>query len=98
MLFFSRLEVIIEAGKGLDGASTVQGSDPLMMVRWSDDGGKTWSNEAFMLMGKIGEWRWRVRLTRLGKSRDRVFELVITDPIPVRIIDGLVNYTVGKQI
>lgn len=96
MLFFEKLEIVAEVGLGLDGETTATGAEPQLMVRWSDDGGKSWENEEWVSLGAVGKYRWRVILRRLGKSRDRVFELIFTDPVPLRIIDGFVNFTVGK--
>ena len=67
----------------------VQGSDPQVMLRWSDDGGHTWSNEHWRSMGKIGETGRRVLWRRLGmtmKLRDRVYEVSGTDPVKIAIM------------
>ena len=66
-----------------------QGSDPAVMLRWSDDGGHTWSNEHWSTIGKIGEYYRRVFWRRLGmtlKLRDRVYELSGTDPVKISIM------------
>jgi hypothetical protein len=66
-----------------------QGSDPEVMLRWSDDGGHTWSNYHLASMGKIGEYFKRVFWRRLGmtlKLRDRVYEVSGTDPVKVAIV------------
>jgi hypothetical protein len=66
-----------------------QGSDPEVMLRWSDDGGHTWSNEHWAQIGKIGEYYRRVFWRRLGmtvKLRDRVYELSGTDPVKISIM------------
>ena len=63
--------------------------DPQVMLRWSDDGGHTWSNEHWRSMGKTGEWGYRVFWRRLGmteKLRDRVYEVSGTDPIQLAIM------------
>jgi hypothetical protein len=63
--------------------------DPQVMLRWSDDGGHTWSNEHWRSMGKTGEWGRRVIWRRLGmtlKLRDRVYEVSGTDPIKIAIM------------
>lgn len=65
--------------------------DPQVMVRWSDDGGHTWSNEHTMDCGKAGEFKQRVLLRRLGRSRSRVYELAAADPVPYRIIEAYLN-------
>jgi hypothetical protein len=66
-----------------------QGSDPQVMLRWSDDGGHTWSNEHWASMGKIGQYYKRVLWRRLGmtvKLRDRVYEVSGTDPVKIAIM------------
>ena len=62
---------------------------PLVMLRWSDDGGHTWSNYHEKSCGKIGETGTRVIWRRLGmttKLRDRVYEISGTDPVKVSIV------------
>jgi hypothetical protein len=59
------------------------------MLRWSDDGGHTWSNEHWRSMGKIGEFGYRTIWRRLGmttKIRDRVYEVSGTDPVKIAIM------------
>jgi hypothetical protein len=66
-----------------------QGADPQVMLRFSDDGGHTWSNEHWASMGKIGQYYRRVFWRRLGmtlKLRDRVYEISGTDPVKIDIM------------
>ena len=68
---------------------TVQGADPRAMLRWSDDGGHTWSNEHWKSMGRIGQYGKRTIWRRLGatmKIRDRVYEVSGTDPVRIYIM------------
>jgi hypothetical protein len=72
-----------------DATQITQGSDPEVMLRWSDDGGHTYSNEHWAKIGKIGEYYKRVFWRRLGmtlKLRDRVYELSGTDPVKITIM------------
>ena len=65
------------------------GYDPQVMLRWSDDGGHTWSNEHWSPLGKIGAYGQRTFWRRLGmtlKLRDRVYELSGTDPNKIAIM------------
>lgn len=80
----SRLQIDLEAGVGI---SSGQGSDPQAMLRWSDDGGHSWSNEHWTDIGAIGNYRTRAIWRRLASSRDRVYEVSITDPVK-RVIIG----------
>lgn len=80
------LQLDCESGVGLDIG---QGSDPQVMLRWSDDGGHTWSNEHWSGMGSIGQYYRRVFWRRLGmtlKLRDRVYEISGTDPVKIAIM------------
>ena len=81
----NELTVEIEAG---DGLATGQGSDPQIMVSWSKDGGRTWGNEVWMPMGKIGEYRRRATLRNLGRARDWAFKFRISDPIPRKLVSA----------
>ena len=70
--------------------------DPQAMLRWSDDGGHTWSNEHWASMGKIGEYGKRVIWRRLGmttKLRDRVYEISGTDPVKIAIMGAELSAT-----
>ena len=80
------LQLNCESGVGLNDG---QGSDPQAMLRWSDDGGHTWSSEHWATMGKIGAYYQRVFWRRLGmtlKLRDRVYEVSGTDPVKIAIM------------
>lgn len=71
-------EVWCETGVGL---SDGQGAEPQIMMRYSDDGGRNWSNELWRSLGKIGEYRTRAIWRALGQFRTRSIRLTITDPV-----------------
>lgn len=74
-----RFEVNFESGVGI---TTGQGENPQAMMKFSDDGGKTWSNERWRSMGRIGENRWRAVWHRNGQFRHtRVFKITVSDPV-----------------
>jgi hypothetical protein len=80
------LQLDCQSGVGLNSG---QGSDPQVVLRWSDDGGHTWSNEHWASLGKIGQYFHRVFWRRLGmtmKLRDRVYEVSGTDPVKIAIV------------
>lgn len=83
-LYWHSMQVDIEAGVGL---VTGQGIAPVIMLDWSDDGGHTWSNEKWASMGAIGKYSARAIWKRLGRSRDRIPRITITDPVK-RVILG----------
>jgi hypothetical protein len=78
------LQLNLETGVGLEGEDA-----PQVMLRWSDDGGHTWSREHWVGIGKIGEFGKRAIWRRLGmtqKLRDRVYEVSGTDPVKISIV------------
>ena len=73
---------------------TATAIDPQVMLRWSDDGGHTWSNEHWRSMGLTGQWGRRVIWRRLGmtlKLRDRVYEVSGTDQVKIAIMGAELN-------
>jgi hypothetical protein len=71
------------------GAPLAPGVDPQVMLRWSDDGGHTWSNEHWKSMGRIGQTGYRTIWRRLGmtlKLRDRVYEISGTDAVKIAVM------------
>lgn len=93
MLFHKELEIAFEGGVGI---TTGQGSDPVVVMRYSDDGMKTWSNESWKKLGKIGKYKNRVRWARLGGSRGRIYELSGTDPVDRKFKASIVDIEVGR--
>lgn len=85
------LEAVWERGVG---TVTGQGQDPQAQLGISDDGGQTWRRGLFRPMGKIGETKARTRWLRLGRPRNRVYELTVTDPVK-RVLVG-VKLTAGR--
>ena len=83
-------DLLTESGEDiLVSVATVQGVIPQAMLRWSDDGGHTWSNEHWRSMGAIGQYGYRTIWRRLGmteKLRDRVYEVSGTDPVKIAIM------------
>lgn len=82
------IEFDIETGVGL---TVGQGVNPLVQLRWSDDNGHTFMNARTKTLGATGEFRKRVRFTRLGQARDRVYELSCSEPVPFTIMGARIN-------
>lgn len=84
----SRFEIVLETGLGLQSGL---GSDPQVMARFSSDGGKTFGYERWAGSGRVGQYTRRVFWNRLGSPRLWVPEIVMSDPVPWRIVDALIN-------
>jgi hypothetical protein len=91
-VFHRRLELYMQTGVGLVSG---QGVDPQILLRFSDDAGNTWSSEIPRSLGKLGEYGHKVVWTRLGSTHDRIYEIVVTDPVNVVIVSGYVDIERG---
>lgn len=92
--FFASLQLQFQPGVGL---STGQGQDPHAMLRWSNDGGSTWSKEHWRSIGTMGKYKNRAIWRKLGVARDRVFEVVVTDPVKAVIVSANLEATAGDN-
>lgn len=72
-------------------------TNPKAMLRWSNDGGSTWSREYWVSIGALGKYKNRAIWRRLGMARDRVFEVVVTDPVNAVIVSANLKASVGEN-
>jgi len=90
--YFDELQIQFQPGVG-----TVTTDDPQAMLRWSNDGGSTWSNEHWVSIGKQGKYKNRAIWRRLGMARDRIFEVSISDPINAVIVSANLKASAGDN-
>ena len=76
------LELYAEVGKG-----PVDNTDPTVTLRYSNNGGYTWSHHLARSLGQIGEYDTRVTWNRLGAGKQWTFEFKIVASAPVALID-----------
>jgi len=67
-----------------------------MALSWSDDGGRTFGNERKLSLGTTGDYKRRTVAYNLGYSRDRVYDLKVSDPVNRDII-GATLMTIGER-
>ncbi len=92
-LFISRLELDIQAGVGEGNA---QGKAPVIMLRYSKDGGQTYSTiEPRREMGRVGEYNVRQRWLNMGVGYQWCFRIVISDPVKRVVIAAHYDAGVG---
>jgi len=72
-------------------------TNPQAMLRWSSDGGSTWSNEHWSPIGKTGKYSNRIIWRRLGWARDRIYEVVVTDPVNAVIVSANLKASEGAN-
>ena len=90
LMAYASFELDTEIGVGLVNG---QGDDPQIMMQYSDDGGRNWSDELWTSLGKLGEFYNRVVWRQLGTARDRVFRIRVSDPVFFQINKATINAT-----
>ena len=91
-MFHHELELEVEPGVG-----TNEEEDPQVSMRYSDDNGKTWSNELWESIGSIGEYKNRARWHGLGESRNRIYEFKVTDDVKVEVVGVYLRAEMGTH-
>lgn len=92
-IFHDRLQLDMEAGVGLLSG---QGSDPQVMLRYSNDWGATWSGERWAGIGARGNYGAQAEWWGLGSTTGaRVYEVSGSDPVPVAIRDADLTFRAG---
>lgn len=91
-LFYNWLQVDMQTGVGL---SLGQGSDPQLMMRYSNTGGQSWSDVRTAPIGAQGDYLGRCKFNRLGAGRNRVWEISMTDPVPFVVIGAVTDVEKG---
>ena len=84
-------------GQQVSVTTNVTTTLPQAMLRWSNDGGSTWSKEYWVSIGQLGKYRNRAIWRRLGTARDRIFEVAITDPVNAVIISANLKASGGEN-
>jgi hypothetical protein len=73
------IELDIDAGYG---TTTGQGTNPVVRMRISKDGGHNFGNERETTLGRVGQYTARSRWTGIGSARQWTFGFKISDPVP----------------
>jgi hypothetical protein len=82
-LTVNSVELLCEVGKGQVSGT---GEDPQIMLRYSQDGGYTWSHELWRSLGKLGNYAQRITWNRLGSGREWLVEFHVFDKIKTALI------------
>lgn len=69
---------------------------PEVTLDWSDDDTNTWSSPRAKLPSR-SDRKGRVIWNRLGRSRDRIYRITITDPVPVALVNAYIQVTGGSS-
>ncbi|PHS60771.1 MAG: hypothetical protein COB12_12730 [Flavobacterium sp.] len=94
-IFAGEFEATFQSGVGL---TVGQGSEPIVRMDKSDDGGRTFNSETRRTIGKIGEYGQRSIWRRQGRFPvSRVVRLTITDKVRANLIRLAATPEAGSQ-
>lgn len=96
-LVYDLFQVDGEVGVGLPLPDGSVGVDPVLMCRWSDDGGHTYSNERRTSFGRLGNSGQRAQFWRCGSGRNRVWEISMTDPVKRCFTNAYLHVRAGRS-
>lgn len=85
-------EIVIDCQTGLGSTDGTTPVNPQIMLTWSKDGANTWGNEVWQSLGPVGNYPGRAVWRMLGRSRDWVFKMRVTDAVKVVIIDAAAKF------
>lgn len=94
-LQMSRFELILETGVGLIEG---QGEDPKIIIEASFDGGRSFSHQTFMRIGRLGDTLIRAEWYNLSSFTDLIIRITTTDPVPYSIQSGAMDLRVVGRI
>lgn len=77
-IFTRRLELLTAPGQA---TTSGQGSDPIITLHVSNDGGETYPIQRTLTTGQLGQYLHRCYTHQLGQARDRVYKFICTDPV-----------------
>jgi hypothetical protein len=106
--FYPEFRLLMDVGVGVDGAGFAapdsipeggapcgSGVDPQIILQWSNDGGKTWSSERPTSAGKIGDYKRLVRWRQTGRSNNRCFRAIYSEPTDASLVAADIDIEAG---
>jgi len=94
LISYGKFELYLMPGNG-DGDPTSQGYDPQVMLQISNNGGRTFCAARRCGSGQLGDYHKRVFWLMNGQSRNRVFQIVVTDPVLWFFVDAFLEWQLG---
>lgn len=91
-VFWNSIEIRCTVGEGLNSG---QGSNPQIILQYSDDDGRTWDNEYYLSLGRLGDYHKRPMLFGLGSAWRRKWRIRVTDPVNFNLFEIKANVELG---
>lgn len=89
-IFIDFIKLVFEVGTPSDT------DEPQARLKWSDNGGRTFGNEVPRSLGAIGEYRTQLYWNDQGQSKNRVYDLQITDNVARQFVSAIIQAEAGE--
>ena len=86
----NEVQLVTEPGVGIHTGSS-EDTNPKAMFSWSKDGGRNFSQEISVPLGKIGEYENRTKIMQLGQGRNWVFRVKISAAVRKVILGAIMD-------
>ena len=91
-LEYKAVRLFAETAAGLSVDVDAAGENPMISLSWSDDGGRTWSNELPVSMGKLGAYKTILEWRQLGATNiARTFKFTCFDITPYQLLEAFAD-------
>lgn len=87
-LMMNRFELLMQVGVGIP---TGQGSNPVVMMSLSPDGGESWGAEYQVSIGQGGKYQTRVEWYHIESFYSGVIKIRFSDPVFVGMFSGAID-------
>lgn len=91
-LTLGRLQLDMQVGVGL---ASGQGSNPVIMMELSNDGGRVFDAQAHVEIGEMGDYTKLVKFDRFANGRSIVPRIMCSDPVYLSIFGGVADIADG---
>jgi len=91
-IMMNRFQLIMEVGVGLISG---QGVDPQVMFEASYDGGKSWTNEHWVNIGRMGEGRIKVEWFNMASAYEIMVRFRVSDPVFISVHSAAIDLRPG---
>lgn len=91
-LMMSRFQLIMEVGVGTISGD---GVDPVVIFEASYDGGKSWTNESWVDIGRMGEGRIKVEWFNMASAYEIMVRFKVVAPVFVSVHSAAIDIKAG---
>lgn len=79
----------------MNSGSADVNTSPVLILKYSKDGGNTYEAEELISLGTTGEYEYRIKTNSLGTARNWTIDFSVADPVDVIVTQAVANGVFG---